>query len=82
MNQEVMDKVRGLENKLEYQIKKLVGLAEVEEKRGKDVVEDVEEGALILNSLRRVAKRDTDLTIYRSIIIPTQPICHYLPSIP
>ncbi|OWZ67992.1 hypothetical protein AYX14_05580, partial [Cryptococcus neoformans] len=43
MNQEVMDKVRGLENKLEYQIKKLVGLAEAEEKRGKDVVEDVED---------------------------------------
>ncbi|OWZ62278.1 hypothetical protein AYX15_05557 [Cryptococcus neoformans] len=46
MNQEVMDKVRGLENKLEYQIKKLVGLAEAEEKRGKDVVEDVEEDPL------------------------------------
>lgn len=47
MNQEVMDKVRGLENKLEYQIKKLVGLAEAEEKRGKDDVEDVEEGEFI-----------------------------------
>lgn len=46
MNQEVMDKVRGLENKLEYQIKKLVGLAEAEEKRG-NVVEDVEEGEFI-----------------------------------
>ncbi|OXC67936.1 hypothetical protein AYX13_03620 [Cryptococcus neoformans] len=46
INQEVMDKVRGLENKLEYQIKKLVGLAEAEEKRGKDVVEDVEEDPL------------------------------------
>lgn len=81
MNQEVMDKVRGLENKLEYQIKKLVGFAEVEEKRGKDVIEDVEEGALILNSLRRGAKKDIDLPIYRSFIIPTQPICYYLQSI-
>ncbi|TYJ58640.1 hypothetical protein B9479_000476 [Cryptococcus floricola] len=46
MNQEVMDKTRSLENKLEYQIKKLVGLAEAEEKRGKEVVEDVEEDPL------------------------------------
>ncbi|WVQ82949.1 hypothetical protein IAT38_005085 [Cryptococcus sp. DSM 104549] len=46
VNQEVMDKVRGLESKLEYQIKKLVGLAEAEEKRGKEIVEDVEEDPL------------------------------------
>jgi U3 small nucleolar ribonucleoprotein protein LCP5 len=31
VNQEVFDKVRGLENKLEYQIKKLAGLAEAAE---------------------------------------------------
>ncbi|WVN85970.1 uncharacterized protein L203_101128 [Cryptococcus depauperatus CBS 7841] len=46
MNQEVMEKVRGLESKLEYQIKKLVGLAEAEEKRGKEIVENAEEDPL------------------------------------
>ncbi|WVQ93934.1 hypothetical protein IAU59_001012 [Kwoniella sp. CBS 9459] len=43
---EVMDKIRGMEGKLEYQIKKLVGLAEAEEKRGKAAVEGVEEDPL------------------------------------
>lgn len=42
VNQEVFDKVRGLETKLEYQIKKLVGLAEASEKTS--AVEEVEEG--------------------------------------
>jgi len=42
---EVMDKVRGLENKLEYQIKKLVGLAEAAAKP-KAAVMDVEEDLL------------------------------------
>lgn len=46
LNQEVMEKVRGMEGKLEYQIKKLIGLAEAEEKRGKEVVEDAGEGKL------------------------------------
>ncbi|WOO84609.1 Neuroguidin [Vanrija pseudolonga] len=43
---EVMDKVRGMEAKLEYQIKKLVGLAEADAARGKAVAEDVEEDPL------------------------------------
>lgn len=43
---EVMDKVRGMETKLEYQIKKLVGLAEADAARGKAVAEDVEEDPL------------------------------------
>ncbi|OCF33150.1 U3 small nucleolar ribonucleoprotein LCP5 [Kwoniella heveanensis BCC8398] len=43
---EVMDKIRGMEGKLEYQIKKLVGLAEAEEQRGKAAVEGVEEDPL------------------------------------
>ncbi|TXT05049.1 hypothetical protein VHUM_03869 [Vanrija humicola] len=44
---EVMDKVRGMEAKLEYQIKKLVGLAEADAARGKAAVtEDVEEDPL------------------------------------
>ncbi|WVF66313.1 hypothetical protein IAT40_001053 [Kwoniella sp. CBS 6097] len=43
---EVMDKIRGMEGKLEYQIKKLVGLAEADEKRGKEAVEGVEEDPL------------------------------------
>jgi U3 small nucleolar ribonucleoprotein protein LCP5 len=46
VNQEVLDKVRGMESKLEYQIKKLSALAEAEEKRGNEVVDDVEEGEL------------------------------------
>jgi U3 small nucleolar ribonucleoprotein protein LCP5 len=44
LQQEMMDKVRGLELKLEYQIRKLAGLAEAEEARGAAVVDDVEEG--------------------------------------
>ncbi|KAL1407156.1 hypothetical protein Q8F55_006570 [Vanrija albida] len=44
---EVMDKVRGMETKLEYQIKKLVGLAEADAARGKAAVtDDVEEDPL------------------------------------
>lgn len=44
LTQEVFDKVRGMEGKLEYQIKKLIGLADAEEKRGRDVIDDAEEG--------------------------------------
>ncbi|WVW81654.1 hypothetical protein I302_103649 [Kwoniella bestiolae CBS 10118] len=44
LGQEVMDKVRGMEGKLEYQIKKLVGLAESSEKKAP--AEDVEEDPL------------------------------------
>ncbi|WWC85692.1 uncharacterized protein L201_000558 [Kwoniella dendrophila CBS 6074] len=48
LGQEVMDKIRGMETKLEYQIKKLIGLAEADEKRGskQETVEDVEEDPL------------------------------------
>lgn len=42
---EVMDKVRGMETKLEYQVKKLVGLAEA---AAKPQAEEVEEGELTL----------------------------------
>jgi U3 small nucleolar ribonucleoprotein protein LCP5 len=44
LGQEVFDKVRGMEGKLDYQIKKLIGLADAEEKRGREVVDDAEEG--------------------------------------
>ena len=44
LSQEVFDKVRGMEGKLEYQIKKLIGLADAEEKRGREAVDDAEEG--------------------------------------
>lgn len=53
--QEIFDKVRGMEGKLEYQIKKLIGLADAEEKRGREVIEDAEEGvssACFLASIR------------------------------
>ncbi|KAL7420307.1 hypothetical protein Q5752_005276 [Cryptotrichosporon argae] len=43
--QEVLDKVRGMESKLEYQVKKLVGLAD-EEAKGRVVDEDVEDDLL------------------------------------
>ncbi|WRT63524.1 uncharacterized protein IL334_000429 [Kwoniella shivajii] len=46
LNQEVMDKIRGMESKLDYQIKKLVGLAEAEEKRGNQVIDNIEEDPL------------------------------------
>ena len=44
VNQEVMDKVRGMESKLSYQIKKLSALAQAEEARGQAVIEDAAEG--------------------------------------
>lgn len=47
LTQEVFDKVRGMEGKLEYQIKKLIGLADAEEKRGREVIDDAEEGTSI-----------------------------------
>ena len=46
LGQEIMDKVRGLESKLDYQIKKLVGLAEAVEARGRESIEDIGEGEL------------------------------------
>ena len=46
VDQEIIDKVRGMESKLSYQIKKLSALAEAEEHRGKEVIERVEEGEL------------------------------------
>ncbi|WWC57969.1 uncharacterized protein I303_100504 [Kwoniella dejecticola CBS 10117] len=47
LGQEVMDKIRGMESKLEYQIKKLVGLAEADEKKGsKENDDEVEEDPL------------------------------------
>jgi len=58
VNQEVLDKVRGMESKLEYQIKKLTALAEAEEKRGKEVVEDAEEG-----ESRHILLSDCRLTV-------------------
>jgi U3 small nucleolar ribonucleoprotein protein LCP5 len=45
--QEIMEKVKGLESKVAYQVKKLVALAEAEEakpKNGEDGDEDLEEG--------------------------------------
>lgn len=42
--QEVMDKVRGLESKVDYQVKKLIGLADAEEARGKEALEAAEDG--------------------------------------
>jgi U3 small nucleolar ribonucleoprotein protein LCP5 len=44
LGSETLEKVRGLESKLDYQIKKLVGLAEAEEIKGRAVVEKPEEG--------------------------------------
>lgn len=51
LTQEVFDKVRGMEGKLEYQIKKLIGLADAEEKRGREVIDDAEEGKPFLINL-------------------------------
>lgn len=45
LNQEIIDKVRGMESKLEYQIKKLSALADVSEKAD-DTAEDPEEDLL------------------------------------
>ncbi|GFZ44704.1 hypothetical protein JCM24511_02428 [Saitozyma sp. JCM 24511] len=46
LGSETLEKVRGLESKLDYQIKKLVGLAEAEETKGLAVVEKPEEDPL------------------------------------
>lgn len=64
---EVMDKVRGMETKLDYQIKKLVGLAEQAEKAKVDA-DDVEEDPLsfrpnpkaMVNEARAEAKKKTE----------------------
>jgi len=45
--QEIMDKVRGLESKVDYQVKKLIGLADAEEARGKEAIEAAEDGELL-----------------------------------
>jgi U3 small nucleolar ribonucleoprotein protein LCP5 len=47
LNQEMMERIRGLETKIEYQIRKLVGLAEAEESRGNVVLEEAEDGKFI-----------------------------------
>jgi U3 small nucleolar ribonucleoprotein protein LCP5 len=65
-NHEVMEKVKGLEGKLEYQIKKLVGLAEAERGKGTEVVEGIEEGKKTsLNSSCAVSD-----SLFRPIVIP------------
>jgi hypothetical protein len=58
-----------MEGKLEYQIKKLIGLADAEEKRGREVIDDAEEGELLLRIHKRVNPDD------RSPIVQTQPGC-------
>lgn len=44
VNQEVLAKTKALESKLDYQIKKLVGLAEAEKTSGSELVEDITQG--------------------------------------
>ena len=68
LSQEVFDKVRGMEGKLEYQIKKLIGLADAEEKRGREVIDDAEEGKLMKVRL------DVDADD-RSSFVQAQPGC-------
>jgi U3 small nucleolar ribonucleoprotein protein LCP5 len=54
--QEVMEKVRGLESKVEYQVKKLMGLADTEDAREKGkAVEDVEEGRWCFSAYHETA---------------------------
>ncbi|RXK36694.1 hypothetical protein M231_06081 [Tremella mesenterica] len=68
VNREVMDKIKGLEGKLEYQIKKLSALAEAEEVRGQAIVEEVEDDPLsfrpytsaMLSSVAKDSTRDAD----------------------
>lgn len=61
LTQEVFDKVRGMEGKLEYQIKKLIGLADAEEKRGRDVIDDAEEGMCLTPNVRLRVCTQADL---------------------
>ena len=69
LSQEVFDKVRGMEGKLEYQIKKLIGLADAEEKRGREVIDDAEEGKLHSKRHREAGTND------RSSFVQTKPGC-------
>lgn len=69
LSQEVFEKVRGMEGKLEYQIKKLIGLADAEEKRGREVVEDAEEGKRC--SLVCAVSRARPDCRFRPIVLPT-----------
>jgi hypothetical protein len=69
LSQEVFDKVRGMEGKLEYQIKKLIGLADAEEKRGREVIDDAEEGGSPLLLYREAGTND------RSSIVQAKPCC-------
>ena len=66
MCQEVMEKVRGMEGKLDYQIKKLIGLADAEEKRGQEVVEDAGEGEQTLIVIP---------AHFRPFVVPTESFC-------
>ena len=79
VNQEVMDKIRGMEAKLGYQIKKLSALAEAEEARGKAVIEDAEEGKfsrLRYTPPRGLSHLPIPLTLCRSSCLPAQPQCN------
>jgi U3 small nucleolar ribonucleoprotein protein LCP5 len=50
LDNEIFDKIRGLESKLEYQIKKLVGLADASANAAANAEAAVEEGASFLRS--------------------------------
>lgn len=65
-SQEIMDKVRGMESKLEYQIKKLTALVDAEQAKGAEVIEDAEEGELYI--VWRGASTDE---ITRPAVLPT-----------
>jgi U3 small nucleolar ribonucleoprotein protein LCP5 len=65
-SQEIMDKVRGMETKLEYQIKKLTALVDAEQAKGAELIEDAEEGEW------RKGRRETYTDdIIRSAVLPT-----------
>lgn len=65
-SQEIMDKVRGMETKLEYQIKKLTALVDAEQAKGAEVIEDAEEGELYM-----ICRGISTDEITRPAVLPT-----------
>ena len=75
VSQEVMEKVKGLEGKLDYQITKLIGLAEAE--KAKELVEDVDESE---QQTKPLTMPFSWSSFPRSTVFPSEPLRHYIGS--
>lgn len=71
LDNEIFDKIRGLESKLEYQIKKLVGLADASANAAANAEAAVEEGTPIFILL--TLECPVRILINRPVVLPTKP---------